>query len=255
MRRRLLTVLLLLGMPLLAAAACARPWRVPYEDWRPYSFIDAAGEHAGLETELLAAIAREMDCSISYVPLLPRNRRMPMLVAGQLDLLIAASHDEAALAAGTVWFTRPYRLEEFGAFALADAGSPAEAQSMAGLLEAGTTLLAHRGPDILPIFEQFAARGLLTRFEDYAKGLQLLRLGRGEVLIGDRLAVLYAAQAEGAELKELAVPVLRDEVAYKLSRRRFSAAELSRFNAAIQRLEAQGELQRIRARWLPAAMR
>jgi ABC-type amino acid transport substrate-binding protein len=246
--RRLVTLLLLL--PLLAAADCARPWRVPFDDWQPYSFIDTQGRHTGLETEMLAAVAREMGCTVEYVPKLPRNRRLPMLAAGELDLLVAASYDGLDTTEWA-WFTRPYRHEEFSAFMRAEAvRSRSGPQTLAQVLELGLRLLVHRGPVIVPIVEEFLARGQLTQFEDYAKGAQLLKFGRGDVLLGERLAVLFAARAAGVDVAELAVPVRRDVVAYKLSRKRFSEAEVARFNEAILRLDAQGELQRVRERWL-----
>ncbi len=250
MPRRLLTALLL-SLPMLAAATCSQPWRVPFEDWRPYSFLDAAGRPAGLEVELLAALARELGCTVSYVPHVPRNRRLPLLAGGELDLLVAASYDGPG--ADVSWFTRPYRHEEFAAFMRVGApGAAVPPRSLNAALEAGLRLLAHRGPSVVPAVDAFAARDRLTGFEDYAKGLELLRYGRGDVLLGDRLAVLYAAQAEGLALVELAEPVSRDVVTYKLSRKRFDEAAVRRINEAILRLDAQGELQRIRARWLVA---
>jgi len=249
MPRRLLIALLLCA-PLLAVASCARPWRVPFEDWRPYSFIDASGRHTGLETEMLAAVAREMDCTVEYVRDLPRNRRLPMLATGELDLLVAASYDGPDTP-DVSWYTRPYRDEEFGAFMRADdrrARPPP--RTLSQVLEVGLRLLAHRGPSVVSIVDEFAARGRLTSFEDYAKGVQLLKLDRGDVLIGDRLAVLFAASSAGVAVAELALPVRRDVVAYKLSRKHFDEAAVARFNEAILRLDAQGELRRIRSRWL-----
>jgi polar amino acid transport system substrate-binding protein len=254
MTRKLLIALLLCA-PLLAAAACARPWRVPFDDWRPYSFIDATGRHTGLETELLAALAREMDCSVEYLPHLPRNRRLTMLAGGDLDLLVAASYDGPDTSEFS-WNTRPYRDEEFGAFMRAEAArARPPPQSLAQALAGGLRLLAHRGPSVVPAVDEFAARGRLTAFEDYAKGLQLLRRDRGDVLIGDRLAVLFAARAAGVAVTELALPVRRDLVAFKLSRKRFDEAEVARFNEAILRLDVQGEMRRIRSRWLDPAAR
>lgn len=254
MLRRLLFVLFMCA-PVLAAAACARSWRVPFEDWQPYSFIDANGLHTGLETEMLAAVARELGCTVEYIPGVPRNRRLPMLAAGELDLLVAASYDGPDLP-GVSWFTRTYRNEEFSAFMRAE---PARAgplpQALAQVLDGGLRLLAHRGPGVVPIVDEFARRGQLTQFEDYAKGVQLLKLQRGDVLLGERLAVLFAARAAGVDVAELALPVRRDVVAYKLSRKRFDEAEVVRFNEAILRLDAQGELRRIRDRWLGPAAR
>lgn len=254
MPRRLL-IALLLWVPLLAAAACARPWRVPFEDWRPYAFTDGAGRPAGLEVELLAAVAREMGCRVEYVYRLPRNRRLPLLASGELDLLVAASYD-GPNTPELAWFTRPYRHEEFAAFMRPDAALARPVPTtLAQALDAGLQLLAHRGPPVVPLVTEFGRRGRLTAFEDYAKGVQLLKLHRGDVLLGDQLAVLFAARAAGVELTELPLPVRSDVVGYKLSRKRFDAAELARFNEAILRLDAQGELQRIRNNWLGAVAR
>ncbi|HEY1128927.1 MAG TPA: transporter substrate-binding domain-containing protein [Roseateles sp.] len=243
MLRRLLAVLMLFA-PLLAQASCTRSLRVPFEDWRPYSFM-ADGKHTGLETELLAAVAKEAGCSVSYVREVPRNRRLPMLLAGELDLLIAATPNRADAA----WYTRPYRDEVLGVFMRAEEASM-DVRSLDELLRANRRLVTHRGPASVPIINDFAARGLLIWFEEYAKGVQLMQLGRGDVLLGDSVAIIFAARAVDVPLIELPITLLRDPVTYKLSRKSLTEADLRAFNRAIQRLDSSGELQRIRARWL-----
>ena len=237
----------MLLVPLLAQAACTRPLRVPFEDWRPYSFM-ADGQHTGLETELLAAVAKEAGCRVSYVREVPRNRRLPMLLAGELDLLIAATPNRTDAA----WFTRPYRDEVLGVFMRADEARM-DVHSLDELLRARLRLVTHRGPALVPIVSDFKARDLLTWFEEYAKGVQLMQIGRGDVLLGDSVAIAFAARAADVPLIELPIVLLRDPVTYKLSRKSMTEADLRAFNRAIQRLEANGELQRIRARWLGAA--
>lgn len=246
MFQRLLLALTLFA-PLLAHASCTRPLRVPFEDWRPYSFI-SDGRHTGLETELLAAVAKEAGCSVSYVREVPRNRRLPMLLAGELDLLIAATPRPGDAA----WYTRPYRDEVLGVFMRADEAR-LDARSLDELLRARLRLVTHRGPVSVPIINDFKARGLLTWFEEYARGVQLMQLRHGDVLLGDSVAIAYAARAADVPLMELPIAVLRDPVTYKLSRKSLTEADLRAFNQAIQRLEARGELQRIRERWLGAA--
>lgn len=246
MLRRLLPALMLL-VPLLAQCACTRPLRVPFEDWRPYSFM-ADGQHTGLETELLAAVAREAGCSVSYVREVPRDRRLPMLTAGELDLLIAATPRLGDAA----WYTRPYRDELFGAFMRADEARM-DARSLDELLRAGLRLVTHRGPASVPIINDFKAHNQLSWFEEYAKGVQLMQHGHGDVLLGDSVAIAFAARAADVPLLELHIPLPREPVTYKLSRKSLTEADLRAFNQAIQRLEARGELQRIRARWLGQA--
>lgn len=235
---------LLLCMPMLASALCPTPLRVPFEDWKPYSFLDAEGRHQGLETELLAAVAQAAGCQVRYVSDVPRNRRMPMLIAGDLDLLIAAT----PVPTDAAWYTLPYRDERFGAF-MRKEDARMQARSMQDLLAAGLRLLTHRGPASAPVIQEFQARGRLTRFEDYAKGVQLMQRRRGDVLLGDSLAIAYAARRANVDLVELPFAVTQGPVSYKLGRTSMNEAQLRAFNEAIQRLEAQGELQRIRARW------
>ncbi|HEY8879723.1 MAG TPA: transporter substrate-binding domain-containing protein [Roseateles sp.] len=235
---------LMLCLPLLAQAACTRPLRVPFEDWRPYSFM-ADGQHTGLETELLATVAKEAGCSVDYVREVPRNRRLPMLLAGELDLLIAATPRQGDAA----WYTRPYREESLGVFMRADEARK-DVHSLDELLHAHLRLVTHRGPASVPIIEEFRARGQLTQFEEYARGVQLMQQGHGDVLFGDSIAIAFAARAAEVPLIELPIKLQRPPVTYKLSRKSLTEADLRAFNAAIQRLEARGELQRIRARWL-----
>lgn len=245
MWRRLLLVLMLLA-PLAGQCACDHALRVPFEDWRPYSFM-ADGRHTGLETELLAAVAKEAGCRIVYVREVPRNRRLPMLLAGELDLLIAATPRPGDAA----WYTRPYRDEVLGVFMRADEARM-DVHSLEALLRAGLRLVTHRGPVSVAIINDFGARGLLTWFEEYAKGVQLMQQRRGDVLLGDSVAIAFAARAADVPLMELPIVLLRDPVTYKLSRKSMTEADLRAFNRAIQHLEASGELQRIRARWLGA---
>ena len=248
MFRRWLFALLLI-VPVGAAAACARPLRVPFEDWRPYSFM-ADGHHTGLETELLATVAREAGCRVIYVRDVPRDRRLPMLLAGQLDLLVAATPrpgDEA-------WYTRPYRDEVLGVFMRADEARM-DARSLDELLRARLRMVTHRGPVSVPIINDFAARGLLTWFEVYAMGVKLMQQRQGDLLLGDSVAIAYAARAADVPLLELPIHLVRDPVTYKLSRKSLTEAHLDAFNQAIQRLEARGELQRIVERWLGPARR
>lgn len=243
-----LLLALLLAAPVVVQAACTRVLRVPFEDWRPYSFM-ADGRHTGLETELLAAVAREAGCSVSYVREVPRDRRLPMLLAGELDLLVAATPR-----ADAARYTRPYRDEVLGVFMRAEEARM-DARSLDELLRARLRLVTHRGPASVPVIHDFEARGLLTWFEEYAKGVQLMQLGRGDLLLGDSVAIAFAARAADVPLIELPITLLRDPVTYKLSRRSLTDADLRAFNRAIQRLDASGELRRIRDRWLGESSR
>lgn len=244
MWRRVLVAVLC--WPVWVHAGCSRALRVPFEDWRPYSYMDGA-RHTGLETELLDAVAREAGCRVVYVGDVPHNRRQLLLSNGQLDLLLAATPK-----ADAGWYTQPYRDERLSMFVRAGEGRDA-LRSVDDVLRAGLRLITHRGPANAPAVQEFIARGQVAWFETYARGIELLQQQRGDVLLGDRLAVLHAARAARLSLTELPVPLVQGVVAYRLSPKTLTESDLQTLNAAILRLEARGDLRRIRARWLAGA--
>ncbi|WP_374357079.1 substrate-binding periplasmic protein [Chitinimonas sp.] len=234
----------------LAGAACSRVLRVPFEEWPPYSFTGSQQKPQGIEVDMLDAITRQAGCTVQWVPDLPRKRRWLYLQSGDIDMLLAAS-DSGPAGERAAMFSKPYRHETISAFVMADSDRHTGLASLQHMLAHRVSVIGQTGGGGgFPMAEQFRAAGLLTRYEEYSHGLKLLQARRGEVLIGDRWAVEYAARAQDVRLRRLAFNVADGEVAYMLSRKTLSSADLAAINSAIERLDANGTLARIRRRWM-----
>lgn len=87
--------------------------KLGYEAWEPYQYTNLENKAAGLDIELIQAIAETMQCSLQ-----PRQGSWTELVsalkAGELDLLPGASQTEARRE--FAFFSEPYRAEQFQLF-------------------------------------------------------------------------------------------------------------------------------------------
>ncbi|WP_284197029.1 substrate-binding periplasmic protein [Chitinimonas prasina] len=248
LRALLLTCLL---QAVCLGAPCSKVLRVPFESWPPYSYLDAGGKPAGFEIDMLDAIARAAGCKVSWVQDLPRKRRWLYFTQGELDVLLAASDNGLASHNAVAMFTRPYRPEIIAAFVLDDRRHRPHVGSLQAMLDHRVPLVTQTGSDGgYPLAAQFLAAGLVTRYEAYRKGVQLLQLRRGEVLIGDQWAVQHAATEQGVPIRRLDIAIARGEVAYMLNRKTLTLADLNVINEAIVQLGRDGTLERIRRRWL-----
>lgn len=231
-------------------AGCSRVLRVPFEQWPPYSFIGGGGKPTGLEVEILEAVAHEAGCQVAWQFDFPRMRRWLYFTSGEIDMLLAATNNYAP-ARQSAAFSRPYRPEMISAFTLGDSPPLPHTDSFRDMLDHRVSLIAQTGSDRdSPLFGEFLQAKLVTRYEEYDKALVLLAHHRGDVLIGDRWAIEYAAKAANVPLRRLKVEVLTDQVTYMLSRKSLTDADYRSIDDAIVRLGNDGTLERIRLRWL-----
>lgn len=252
MSLRVLLILLSLLAPC-AQAACSRALRVPFEDWRPYSYLDLGGQPAGMDVELVQAMAREAGCTVAFQFDIPRKRRLLMFQRGELDLLLDASDTQERHS--YAWFTRPYRDEEVVAFVLAQDGPGQQTRSLEAALLARMSIIVPTdgwyGDSYARLVGGFDSLGLVTRYEDYARAIQLITGGRGRVVIGDRFALLDAANQQGRSLlATLPFVVNSGPVHFMLSRRSLVQGDYLALDRAVGRLAERGVLGDIRNRYL-----
>lgn len=248
-----LFVLVALLVSCAAHAACSRTLRVPFEDWPPYAQRDARGEPAGLDFELLRAVAEQAGCKLAFVYDLPRKRRLLMFQQGALDLLVAASATEERR--GYAWFTRSYRDEEMAALARSGDAVALATGSLDELLARRIPVIAPNsgwyGADYERLQASFESAGLLTRYEGYANGVRLLLFERGRVLIGDRYALADSIRSQAIPgIAALPFSVNRSPVHFMLSRQSLTPADLAALDQAVAQLERRGALRAIRNRYL-----
>lgn len=245
-------VLLAATLVPLALPAPACTLKMALEQWPPYSMMDARSGPAGLDLELLRAIAGDAGCTLQMLPELPPARRQLLFRQGSLNLQLAASDTPERRAYAR--FSLPYRHETVGIFT-----TPARYQrfrqidSFDAIARLRATLLAPRvgwyGADYARHALALEAGGLLSTFSNFPQGLRMLAAGRAELIMGDTVALRYAARRQGVELVALPLAPLRAPVHLMLHAASTSAADLAAIDGAITRLEQRGTLEAIRSRY------
>jgi len=248
--RQMWSVIILLGS---AAHADACRLRMAMEQWPPYLYRDAAtGAPSGMDWELAQAILKEAGCTLSLQAELPPARRKNEFEHGQLDLQLAASvtADRKRYAR----FSAAYRYETMGLFTLSSHALPyRHITDLDMLVTEKLPLLAPRlgwyGPAYARVQPMLTAAGQVSTYSTYQQGLHMLHAGRADLILGDRAALRHEARAQGYTLSVLPVSVLRAPVRLMLNKSTTTQADLGRIDAAIQKLDKQGVLAEIRARY------
>lgn len=222
------------------------------EQWPPYVYFTPQGAATGLDWELAQAILKEAGCTLTAQPELPTARRQRLFEQGQLDLLLAAS--DTAERRQYARFSVPYRYEVVGLFTR----SSHRAQylhlgSLDALARDQLPLLAPKvgwyGPAYARLQPALEASGKLSTFISFQQGIRMLDAGRADLILGDSGALRYEAKAQGVAISPLPLVVLRAPVHLMLNKETTTQADLNRINSAIARLEHNGTLAAIRARY------
>lgn len=247
--RQLLSVLALLGG---ATHADACQLSMALEQWPPYIYTEAKGTPNGLDWELAQAILKEAGCTLQTRGELPLSRRQRLFEQGKLDLMLAASDTPERRRYAR--FSLPYRHETVGLFTRS--GRRAQYLHLASLEQLAheqLTLLAPRvgyyGPAYARLRPALTASGRLSTFISFQQGLRMLDAGRADLILGDSVALRHEAERQSVNIAALPLVVQRAPVHLMLNRDSTSRADLDRINAAIARLEQNGTLAAIRARY------
>lgn len=250
---------ILLGVPLLAlvlvasgqvwANACSKVITVATGQWEPYAYYDAQKRFVGLDAEMTRAIFDEAGCTLVELAPMPPSRNMYLFERGQIDLLTGAS--ETAERRKHAFFSLPYRGERVGLFALADKiGLFKAIRSFADVMQAPVSLLAPRvgwyGVDYEKHMLALKSGGRLSQFVDFQQGIRMLAAGRGNFILGDAAGIEHAAVREGVKVQPLPFWLVDADVHLMLGRAAVAEADVRRLDAAIERLQKRGALERIR---------
>lgn len=241
-------------MALLPAAVPAQSCslRLAFEHWPPYIYRDAAARPTGLDFELAQAILREARCALRIEKELPTARRQLLFQQGELDLMLAASDTRERRAYAR--FSVAYRHESVGLFTTQQKHSKyRHLDSFTALRKAHVALLAPRvgwyGRDYARALPALQADGSLDTFGSFQQGIRMLEADRAELILGDSAALRYEAKQQGLAIAALPLVVLRAPVHLMLNANSTSKADLDEINAAIVRLEKNGALAAIRAKY------
>ena len=90
--------------------------------------------------------------------------------------------------------------------------------------------------------------GLLSHYDHLGNALQMLKVGRGELVLADRAAMRQLLQQQKVKLVELDYLPMQGAARIMLSKRSVSESQFRAIDAALQKLEESGALKQIRSR-------
>lgn len=235
-----------------AAQTSACELSMALEQWPPYVYTAQQGAAAGLDWELAQAILKEAGCTLRAQAELPTARRQRLFEQGQLDLMLAASNTPERRRYAR--FSNVYRYETVGLFTRPHLRAQyLHVSSLDVVAREKLPLLAPKvgwyGTAYERLQPTLEAGGRLSTFLSFQQGVRMLDAGRADLIIGDSGALRYEAKAQGVAISPLPLVVLRAPVHLMLNKTTTTQADLDRINAAIARLEHQGVLGAIRARY------
>lgn len=230
-----------------------RVLRALVESWPPYLLPGADGAVGGLDAELLQAICTQSGFELSWIrgSAQWRKRRFRELLNDQFDVIFSATPVPGR--ERTVMYSRSYRNERF-MVAAADRRDPRldGLQTFEQVLQRRIPLLhvdaLGLGADFEAWRPRLAGAGLLLPYQTTRQGVDMLRLGRASLILGDDLDVQAQARASGVRLLLQSFGHSVQPVCLMLSRRRLDERDLARIDQAIQVLEQRGTLAAIRGR-------
>lgn len=242
----------LLLAPALAFAACDRTLQIGWAPWPPYQYLGENDRPAGLDIDMFEAVLDEMGCTRTYQNV-PWKRQLLHIQSGQLDIIAGASYVPERGDYG--FFSRPYRQERVVVFARTeDADRLGDAESLNahgdGQERIASVLGYYYGEDFERAMRDPDFRSRVIELPTEEAAFRMLEAGRVTTVVADPYV---AAQSfvQNPQWQEL-VPVetlYEADIHFLLSRSSLASEFATRFDAALQRLEAQGVLDRIRDRY------
>jgi polar amino acid transport system substrate-binding protein len=235
-----------------ARAQCDKVLSVAASDYAPYLYVDRQGQWIGLDADMMAAIFKEAGCAFRYAALVAPKRMISMVNSGKTDVMLGAT--ETPERARLNYFGPAYRNETVALMGLA--GKVAAWRDVKSLEE----LQARRVRLLIPnagwygaqyerAKPQLRAAGLAYEFTYFGQGVRMLVAGRGDLMVSDGAAMLMAARKQKVAAELLPYVILTTPVHLMFSKASVSAHDVQVLNEATVRLEKQGVLRKIRARY------
>jgi polar amino acid transport system substrate-binding protein len=234
-----------------AESICPEPIKVGFNDWAPYSWVDASGNAVGLDIDMLTLVANNLGCQVNFIHM-PIKRAHQMLKSGSLDMMMGASYTKER--EKYAFFTQSYRDEEIRLFTKADALPQISIEKWQDIFSQKLTLLVPTfgwyGKDYLQSKAELQNQGLLVISQDAAQSVRMLAYKRGDILIGDSISLPYIAnQSENLALEPLPLLVDSNKIHFMLSKQTKSSGLLQEINNAISTLSNHGALAKVVSKW------
>lgn len=230
---------------------CSVPLKVGFNDWAPYAWLNPQGVELGLDVDMLRLVAEYMGCELDFIGM-PAKRAHQMLKMGSLDIIMGASYikerDEYA------YFSVPYRNEEIRLFVKSELHPTFSISKWQDIFTLKLRLLVPSfgwyGKDYLATKEELERQRLLVISPNANQSVQMLAYGRGDLLIGDTLALPFiASQYEGVRISPLALLVDSNQIHFMITKHENRQVLLAAVNKAILALEGSGAFAKVMTKW------
>jgi polar amino acid transport system substrate-binding protein len=209
-------------------------------DFPPFGIMNTDGRPDGYDADVAKLLAEDMGVTLNLIPVTGPNR-IPYLLSGQIDLLVA-SLGITAERAEKVAFSEPYAGISIGVMGLSDIdlSAPEKLSGRSiGVTRASTQDVA--------VTEAAPADANIQRFDDDATAVQALLSGQVEALGASNIIMAQISQVAGDRFDEKFE--LRQQV-QGIAMRPGADALLAEVNGFIAKAKQDGQLNAIHEKWL-----
>jgi polar amino acid transport system substrate-binding protein len=213
-------------------------------DFPPFGIMNTSNEPDGYDADVAKLLAKELGVKVQIVPVTGPNR-IPYLQSNQVDLLVA-SLGITEERAKSVDFSQPYAGISIGVF-----GAKDTAVSKPEDLSGKTIGVARASTQDTGVTKIAPKDAKIQRFDDDASAVQALLSGQVE-LIG--VSNVVAAQIEKAAPGRFDQKLQLSQQVQGIAVRKGSAELLTAVNAFVEKVKANGELNKIHEKWLGAPL-
>lgn len=213
-------------------------------DFPPFGIMNTSNEPDGYDADVAKLLAKELGVKVQIVPVTGPNR-IPYLQSNQVDLLVA-SLGITEERAKSVDFSQPYAGISIGVF-----GAKDTAVSKPEDLSGKTIGVARASTQDTGVTKIAPKDAKIQRFDDDASAVQALLSGQVE-LIG--VSNVVAAQIEKAAPGRFDQKLQLSQQVQGIAVRKGSTELLAAINAFVEKVKANGELNKIHEKWLGAPL-
>lgn len=213
-------------------------------DNQPWGFVNSSGVQDGYDADVGALFGKELGVKVEFVPLAVANR-IPALVTGKVDVLFATM-SMTAERAKSIQYSKPYAANDI----ILAAAKTTKITSDADL--AGMSIGVPRSSAQDTAVTKVAPTANILRFDDDAATIQALVSGQVQAVGGNQFYPLRlnAATKPGTYERKLTFFTTYNGAGSRLGETDWNET----FNAFIDKIKSNGELEKIYQKWMGASV-
>lgn len=233
-------------------SSVAEKLTVGWEVWYPYQFRGEQQKLIGLDFDILNAINKELNFTLSYVEL-PWKRHLQYVKIGEVDVAMGASY--AKERDKYAYITNPYRVEKVNLFVKKGAVNKIKLKTLANLIQSSYVLGIEGGyfygNNFQTLNQQSDFKTHINEVIDLEQNVKMLLSERIDGFLADPIAVKAFAEKYSVEneFEIHPVEIYQTDIHFMLSKTSCSIQTYQAFNKAIDKLKATGELAKIINAW------